>query len=761
MSAPSATSRSRPPGRTRVELRRTVVAFAALLTIVSLLFGGLGGLGGAADAQDGSNTTVPAADVTTTSAEAAAPAPSSTSGASTDGTGTAGPAADGTATDTAGVPAITLVSQSPWVQPKGDQFELRMRITGAPADAEITFGLHAVIDNGRNRFLDTIRAPDTLGRPDPTYTLPLANLETTDGVTTARFAVDNDRAPLLGFKLEKPGVYPLDVQVREPGGDVLARMVTHIVRLRPASAANAPIAVAIVVPLHAPVAHRADGTIDLGDRRDDLTATIRALAAHPEVPVTVAPTPETIAALAESGAVTGDELKAVADERDLVASPYVPVDVGRWIAAGLDAALIHQDDVGADVLTQRFGKPAVARTALLRREVTGEALARLRDGGAEQVVIPDAMLFPLPADFRYTLTRTFEIEGPTGVFTRAVAADAVLAGHLTDSSDPVLNAHHALADIAVLEGEEPAYARGVVLQLPDGAPAEFLDTLLSALDRTPDGGPDDAAATGRAMFVPTTIDGLFAYAEPAGARGGQAFNPAGTRAEPTLVRPWLPIEGPDLGSYPRQLALAEASLASYASLFPEGDLRLEPLRHLLLLSGSDDFDARRKQDQLDAAVGTVEEVSSWVHLPDQAQVTLAAVDGRMPLIVENRGPVALRVTLALTSDKLDFPDGRDQIVVLEPGQNRIDLKVRARTSGVFQVNTTITSPDGAIPLGTTKFNIRSTVVSGLGAGISIGAGFFLAVWWARHIHRERRRRRAGAVGPPPTAPRPDREPAPV
>jgi hypothetical protein len=41
----------------------------------------------------------------------------------------------------------------------------------------------------------------------------------------------------------------------------------------------------------------------------------------------------------------------------------------------------------------------------------------------------------------------------------------------------------------------------------------------------------------------------------------------------------------------------------------------------------------------------------------------------------------------------------------------------------------------------TRFDIRSTAVSGVGVVLSIGAGLFLAIWWARHWRKTRRSRR--------------------
>jgi hypothetical protein len=64
--------------------------------------------------------------------------------------------------------------------------------------------------------------------------------------------------------------------------------------------------------------------------------------------------------------------------------------------------------------------------------------------------------------------------------------------------------------------------------------------------------------------------------------------------------------------------------------------------------------------------------------------------------------------------------------------------VQMRASGAFPLGVTITSPDGSVVLDRTSFTIRSTAISGVGLVLSIGAGLFLLIWWARHWRTARR-----------------------
>jgi hypothetical protein len=55
----------------------------------------------------------------------------------------------------------------------------------------------------------------------------------------------------------------------------------------------------------------------------------------------------------------------------------------------------------------------------------------------------------------------------------------------------------------------------------------------------------------------------------------------------------------------------------------------------------------------------------------------------------------------------------------------------------------VTSPDGTLVVNSSELTIRCTVVSGVGAVLTAGAGIFLLVWWGNDLRRSRRGRRGG------------------
>ncbi len=101
--------------------------------------------------------------------------------------------------------------------------------------------------------------------------------------------------------------------------------------------------------------------------------------------------------------------------------------------------------------------------------------------------------------------------------------------------------------------------------------------------------------------------------------------------------------------------------------------------------------------------------------------------------------------IELASPKLVFPQGSSRLVTLKPKSTTVRFEVESRTSGTFPLQLKVRSADGGLLVADTQFRVRSTVVSTVGIVLIGGAAVFLALWWAVHIRRARRTRRAGVA----------------
>ncbi len=617
---------------------------------------------------------------------------------------------------------LHLDRQTAWVDP-GGEFTARLHVEGeVPAGTTVTTTVYDATSS-RSAFAQQVQGNGLGDEVAPPQRQTLDDTE--DPVVDVRVATDGEAEPgAVDASVSGAGVYPVEVRLTGPGGEELDRLVTHLVRLPAAESDAPPLRLALVVPVDG-----GPGIRPNGDRRIDrdgtrrVTVLVDALATHPDVAATVVPTPETVVAASGTPRIT--RFRRAVDGRQVVASQYVPVDVAGWVAAGLEDDLARQTTAGEQALAEHLVDRPDRRTAVAAATLTPEALSRLEELGTDQVVVPAEALAPLDADqFPTTLAQPFGLQDSQGRTVRAVAADEGLAAHLDETGDPVLDASNLLADLAVLWLDQPTQERGVGLVLPrTWAPTEaFLDTLLGALAQ-----PSVARAV--------SVDDLLAEV-PAATAGG-ADDPDG---EP-LVRTLAPAASPSLGSYPDALRLTRLTTEGFASFAGRANPVVESMQRRLLVSGSADLARDQRKAYLDAVSRQIDRAASAVVAPRSGNVTLTSRDGRVPLNISNENLYDVTVLLRFDSDKLTFPDGDTRLVHLPASTvTSRDIQVRARSSGTFPLRMTITSPDEIVLVSRSRFTVRSTAVSGVGLVLSVGAGLFLALWWASHFRKVRRAR---------------------
>lgn len=672
---------------------------------------------------------------------------------------------------------IVLVEQTSWVAPQGS-FELRVRIAGAPTGARLAVQVHSSVSS-RARFNQTIRG-ENLGsplRPGPP-SWPLDTLAAGDGTYRIVIPVGATETPPFGVRLPAAGVYPISISVVDADGRQAARLVTHLVRLPASGSTGVPLAFSLIAPLEAQTPFGPDGSVELSaEDRDRLGTTIAALSGTPDVPLSVVPSPETVDALAVASRSEGPDplgtLSRSLAGRQVLPRPYAAIDLSAWARGApadhdTDIGLTRQLATGTEIVAALLGTWPDSDTWLADHDTDGVALSRLRAAGVSQVVVPaDRLAEPQRATASGDLL-AFDVRTSDGATLRAVKTDTTLSERLLATTDPVLNAHLVLADLAILAFERPSQSRGAVLSPPGGfpIPRETWDALLGGLSRRSAPGADPVVS-------PVTLDDLFRVIDTA------TTTRTGTRA--TLVRELTPTSSEaDVGPLAAASAATWARVESYASMLElaapstqtgpisgSGEhpsaarTALElvwPLRRQVLVAGAAGLDEPTSDAYLAAADRTVDTQLAAITLPEAQQVTLTERTGRIPLTFENQLDHAVTVEVALESDKLEFSDGEVQLVTLPPKTTtRHEVAVRARSSGAFPLEVTVRSPDEGLVLGTTRFSVRSTAISGIGLLLSAVAGAFLLLWWARHFRDVRRSRRL--VSPSHPATRATGEPA--
>lgn len=643
---------------------------------------------------------------------------------------------------TAAAPDLVLVGQDAWT-PDGGAVSLQLRAPDAPPGLELALTTHDQV-RSRNRFDETTAGGDlgpTLARVEvPFDELPL---DAASGTRLLTLPLEQLNAR-LNLRQSGSGVFPLEVDLRTPGDESLARFVTHLVVAdideAGALSVGQPLDLAWVWPLAADPAYRPDGAPD-PEVVDELLPTGRLgrqasyVGDATDVALTLAPSPETLDVWATIGARELDlavglsEITGARPRHQVLSGPFVPLDLPSLLANGFAGTIADQLARGASTLEQLVG-PIDPSTALPGPLDTA-SLAALRSAQVRRLVVDGSALARFEEQF--TSTRPFTLQpepGDASTATTVLASDVGLQQFLVGDAPPALRAAHLLAGLAVIAGEQPNRARGVAIVNPPrwDPPAELVDALLAGLRGNP-------------LVRSVTVDQLFADVAPA----TEGDDPAGARILRTL-EPYPPPAPPvNADRYYRALVQRDA----VARLFPPSDARVQRGDRALLTALSSawaDPDGRRDAAALLKGIGaSVDGFLSRIHVPDRSTVTFTSNRADLPISFANDTGQPVTVRVRLESNRLLFPDGPELVVELPPRNHTERIRVETRSPGTFPVTVVVTTEDG-LPIQTTRMSVRSSVVSGVGVVLMIGAALFLAAWWGWDIHR-RRRGRAGGDGP--------------
>ncbi|HVM09919.1 MAG TPA: DUF6049 family protein [Acidimicrobiales bacterium] len=608
--------------------------------------------------------------------------------------------------------SIALASQTPFRTP-GQPFTMTIRIrTASPTGLEIAVGTYRRLGS-RSEFVNAIEGRLATRTPTDLVRVPLDQVTLDD---------DGNSVVTIEPRSSREGVYPVRVELRDNDGDVVDGFTTFLVSIPTVVEAD-PIDLALVVPVHAAPAVRPDGTVELDPERADAIAEVASvLSRWSDIPVTLAPTPETLEALLMSTRAadrdTAIALARASIARQVAPSTYVPTDLSAIVAADLNDELDAQLARGTKTIRDVMGVPPAEDLRLVDERLTDAALESLDRRGVERLVVRESQLDPVRLPNDLTLTGQFTIS-TRGTTFQAAAADEGLAAHFQRDVPPALGAAHLIADAAVLWLDLPGRStarRGVIAMAsrswrPDPA---FLDAVM-------------AGVRGNPIFAPVTINGFFDAVAPARLRNQQ------------LVRSFKPVESGS-GLNASAIRSARRQLRGFASIVAADNPDLDVFERALLISQSGDLRPSARASYLRTVDRRIDEQLDQIDMPQSRSITLTAREGELPVTITNQLPYPISVVVTLESDALDFPAGSSRRLELARQNTTERFEVHARGSGSFPVRVRVTAPDGELVVAESRFTVRSTAVSGVGIALSVGAALFLVVWWASHLRSRRRRR---------------------
>lgn len=636
---------------------------------------------------------------------------------------------------------LRIASVSPWVTPDGE-FQVRFEpSTSVPADADLTITIHQPLDAEDDRTLRAAVQEIVEGqRPERVLqtpsTVPFALLGDPTSGAALTIPIRPTRGDAERVLLPNAGVHPVELVLTRPDGPELWRQTVFLNRLPEPGRTDTepgPVRVTLVLPIGSAPAVGPDGAPAFSvEEQSQLGAAASLLERVPEAPLTLAVRPNTLDGLVLSdqrwAADLLDALDPQPPDSALVLTPYVEVDAGALVASDETTELQRQMLIGAATTADRIGRTPTVGTWAGDGSITTPVLPVLAAAGVTSLLLPlDSLDLADPADQEGATTSPVVLEGGDGI--RALAYDAAVSQRIADSSvESGVRAHQSVSIMmagwfdAAEQSEPPPLATAVLLS-PTTDPA-VLESLTSTLAS---GGP--------------------LVAEP---DAGPLPDPAPEAQEPSVAL--VGRTTPDLRDVVAAANETRRQIASYRSMTGEADPDSSLWDQVANESVGSVLDAGARADLHAAVRSGIAAKVALIEPPRSRRVVVTGRDAVIPLRFRNGLPFEVRLIMRARSPRLDIADPTTEIV-LQPGENRVDLPVTVQAPGESLLRIDLSSPDGGITIPGPDVPVRSTAISGVGAALSIVSALFLLGWWFRTMRRRRRERaRDGGSHPSGEAP---------
>ncbi len=627
---------------------------------------------------------------------------------------------------------LTLVSQPLTVAPDTDTTFVLRTDTPIPDDATIVVQAYTRVER-RGEIRQAID-DDELGNVvsggrvefEPAELVPL------DGAYSLTLGIQTGRDDRTRLRLANPGLYPLTIEILQDDEPV-ASMLTFIERLGD-TVPPAEVLGAVAVSVDAAPSLRADGstTIDEG-ARTELVEMIELLEST-TAPITASIRPELLDALDRSDDDADrallDRLAAALSDSTIQPDTYVALDPSRSVAGDLGTEFDTQLRLGENAIRSALEISTARRTWWVREPVDTAGLALLRRFGFGQLLIGVNIRSDLPRGDGELGT---PIANDDGVMP-SLMGDLVVQNRLTrPTDDPVLTAHHIVADLMAMsieagaraeEAEEAAAPLGVMIDVSDldQTGRAVFDAVMTLLPETGRIDIRDADAV---------IDALYAVTPPA-------------RLDRFTMNPPAPIG--DAIEVATDVARLRAAISSTSSMLPTGTddpARWSDLADVLPATNLSSAARDVYVQQLDGEIG---EIRECITVRTSGEISLGGRVSEVPLTLLNSCPTPLTVRVRLSSPKLRLsqPDTVAEVVDRFP----FEIPVEARTNGVFEVSVELLTPEGDPPAQLSRpvtFTVEASALTGLGQVISGALLVVLLTWWVQHGLKRRRQHRAAAA----------------
>ncbi len=650
---------------------------------------------------------------------------------------------------------LQISSISPWVNSTGE-FQVRFEPTVAvPPGSILTYTVHQGLQPTRSQTLrdkvdgviDGASAGKVLQSP---VTKPLAEYgdPVSGSVLTIpiRSSPDQDRLRVL---LPKAGIHPVELVLTSAEGPEIWSQVVFLNRLPTNYSTQqqdpSAVAVTLLVPIETAPSLDSAGLAAFGvaDRsRIDAASTL--LEEVPEAPLTLGLRPNTLDGLVRSkepwaerfvnaltSALSAPEAGPPATPRpSLLSMPYVHVSTAGLVSAGAAADLQREIALG-DRVTRQITSTKSRQGIWALDDTLSPESAQVLAGFGNTTFLVDPAQLERPANLteQQTMTAGSQLGKDSGL--RALAYDTLVSARFADSGvDPALRSHQVISIIM----------------------ASWFTARSPGSESFSAGG----AALGSVIVIPTTIDPAVVSAlEPSLLSGGPLqvlansapLGPASTKSAEPVVQ-LAPVVSPD-----ERLAVVETTetrrqITAYRTMTASPESEVELWTRMNAQTLATELTPEQRLGLHNSVRSQLASNLAAIELPPPRQVTITGRSTDIPLRFRNNLPYEIKLRLTARSTRLAVSGGDSQVIVLAPGENRIDLAVTVRAPGESDLRIKLLSPNEELEIGQIELPVRATAISGVGAALSAISILFLLLWWTQ-AHRRRKRDASRTAGDHP------------
>lgn len=620
-----------------------------------------------------------------------------------------------------GPPTMTVQRSSLWV--RDQPWTAVIKVDNVPLDSTVVLAVHRSLPTDERAARD---AMDSLADPDvttslaaPRQTLPLGSVIAGDATMTLSIPART---------VTRVGVYPVTIALyagTATGTSATPLIQTVLYLVRQPNTTSSVFDVAFIGADAQPPVLQPDGSVQIADTgRERLRRWTQIAPADIGGTTTFSFDPQLLYGLTRTDEPEDvtllDALRGTMADEAVIRSTFVPTDLESWSATGTSVDLQPLYVDGQQEITDRLQTTVDARIWFPDPTLGPAGLKLLRSVGVDRVVIDAPKLSDrrgLADDDSGLLQNvTLETEDNSPTVAHAVDPDLtrLVSGTATDAVAQTNQIGAALAALWLVDSATP---RGVVIDATDAAPA-VVGSVLGLL-RT-----DSPLTSVRAGDL---FDQVRTYTSSG--RSG---------AEPVRLDLRTPtVVDQSLNS--AYLRAARRSANSHRGLATGPDPGNEIIDRLLSTAPHRDLTPESARTYIGAANDRVDADLAGVIAPSESTITVTSRDAVIPLRITNALDHDITVSMRVRSPRLSFPDGTRQSLDLRPGVNRIDINVGVRTSGEFPLTVELATPDDQRVITKSEIRVRSTIFSGVGVILSIGALLTLLLWWVQTHRRSRRR----------------------